>query len=158
MFVGFGYDIHRLEPGLPMRLGGIDIPDAAAGPVAHSDGDVILHALCDALLGAACLGDIGIHFPDTDPLWHDAPSLRFLEEVCRMLEEHGLRPRNVDCMVILERPRLSPYRDAMRERIAGTLGIPRDRVSIKATTAEGIGELGAGAGMAAHAVAMVEPI
>lgn len=156
MRTGIGYDVHRLEPGLPMRLGGIDIPEAVTGPVAHSDGDVVLHALCDALLGAAGLGDIGEHFPDSDPQWHNAQSILFLHEVKRMLAEKGLRPHNVDCMVILQRPRIGPYRQAMRGAIADALGLPVDRVSIKATTAEGLGEIGRGEGMAAHALATVE--
>ncbi len=156
VLIGIGYDVHRLEGGRTMRLGGVDIPDATTGPVAHSDGDVILHALCDALLGAAGLGDIGYHFPDTDPTWKGANSLLFLQRVVKMLAEHGLRPHNVDCMLILERPRIAPYRDRMRRTIADALHLPLERVSVKATTAEGLGDFGSGAGMAAHAVATVD--
>jgi 2-C-methyl-D-erythritol 2,4-cyclodiphosphate synthase len=152
---GFGYDIHRLEPGLPLKLGGLDIPDAPAGPVAHSDGDVLLHALCDALLGSAALGDIGQHFPDTDPKYRGINSLRLLEEVVALLLSHGLVPNNVDCMLLLERPKIAPYREAIRESIAGALGLPLDAVSVKATTNEGLGPIGAGEGMAAYAVATV---
>jgi len=156
MFVGFGYDVHRLEQGRPLRIGGVDIPGAPAGPIAHSDGDVVLHALCDALLGAAGLGDIGEHFPDTDQTLRGANSLMLLERVRDLLAEHGLRSRNVDCMVILERPRLAPYRLTMRETIASTLGLPVARVSIKATTAEGLGDIGKGLAVAAHAVCTLE--
>jgi 2-C-methyl-D-erythritol 2,4-cyclodiphosphate synthase len=153
MLSGFGYDIHRLQPGLPLRLGGVDIPDAPAGPIAHSDGDVLLHALCDALLGAAAMDDIGVHFPDTDPRYRGIHSLVLLREVVALLSTRGLVPNNVDCMLILERPKIAPYREAIRESIAGALGLPIERVSIKATTNEGLGAIGAGEGMAAYAVA-----
>ena len=153
MLVGFGYDVHRLEAGRPMVLGGVEIPDAPSGPVAHSDGDVLLHAVCDALLGAAALGDIGRHFPDTDPAYRGISSLELLRQVTRLLAEQGMRPHNLDCMLILERPKIAPYRDLMRQRIADTLGLPPERVSVKATTNEGLGPIGAGEGMAAYAVA-----
>lgn len=152
MLVGFGYDIHRLEAGRAMRLGGVDIATAEAGPVAHSDGDVLLHALCDALLGAAALGDIGRHFPDTDPAYKGIDSLQLLRRVVELLAERGLRPHNIDCMVILEHPKIAPYREEMRERIAETLGIDSARVSVKATTNEGLGAIGAREGIAAYAV------
>jgi 2-C-methyl-D-erythritol 2,4-cyclodiphosphate synthase len=155
MLVGFGYDIHRLEPGRPMRLGGIDLPDAPAGPVAHSDGDVLLHALCDALLGAAGLGDIGVHFPDTDEAYRGVDSMVLLERVVALLAAEGLRPHNVDCTVVLERPKVSPHRIAMQQTIAGALGLESRRVSIKATTNEQLGPIGAGEGIAAYAVATV---
>jgi 2-C-methyl-D-erythritol 2,4-cyclodiphosphate synthase len=155
MLVGFGYDIHRLEAGLPMRLGGIDIPTAEAGPVAHSDGDVLLHAVCDALLGAAALGDIGKHFPDTDPEYRGVDSLELLRRVVRLLAEQSLRPHNVDCMLILEHPKIAPYREQMRDRIADALGIDAGRVSVKATTSEGLGPIGAREGIAAYAVVTV---
>ena len=138
-----------------MRLGGIDIPEAQAGPVAHSDGDVLLHALCDALLGAAALGDIGRHFPDTDPAYRGIDSVELLRRVVELLREHNLRPHNVDCMLILERPKIAPYREAIRARIAGTTGLPIERVSVKATTNEGLGPIGAGEGVAAYAVVSV---
>lgn len=156
MLSGFGYDIHRLQAGRPLRLGGVDIPDAPAGPIAYSDGDVILHALCDALLGAAALGDIGRHFPDTDPRWKGANSMELLAEVVALLHKQNLRPHNVDCMVLLERPKIAPFRERMQEKIANTLGIPVERVSVKATTHEGLGPIGAGEGVAAYAVATVK--
>ncbi|MBL7987348.1 MAG: 2-C-methyl-D-erythritol 2,4-cyclodiphosphate synthase [Chlorobi bacterium] len=155
MLSGFGYDVHRLQAGLPLRLGGVSIPDAPAGAVAHSDGDVVLHALCDALLGAAALGDIGRHFPDTDPRWKGANSVELLAAVVALLHEQNLRPHNVDCMVLLERPKIAPFREQMRETIAATLGIAVGRVSVKATTHEGLGPIGAGEGVAAYAVASV---
>jgi 2-C-methyl-D-erythritol 2,4-cyclodiphosphate synthase len=158
MLAGFGYDIHRLEAGRPMRLGGVDIPTAEAGPVAHSDGDVLLHALCDALLGAAALGDIGGHFPDTDPAYRGIDSLELLRRVVALLAERNLRPHNIDCMLILEHPKIAPYREPMRERIAEALGIDAGRVSVKATTNEGLGALGAREGIAAYAVVMVAEI
>lgn len=153
MFVGFGYDIHRLEPGRPMRLGGVDIPEALSGPVAHSDGDVLLHAVCDALLGAAGLSDIGVHFPDTDAAYRGIDSLRLLERVVTLIAAEGLVPNNVDCTVVLELPKLSPYRDEMRNAIADVLGIESRRVAVKATTNEKLGSIGSGDGIAAYAVA-----
>jgi 2-C-methyl-D-erythritol 2,4-cyclodiphosphate synthase len=153
MLVGFGYDIHRLEAGRPLRLGGVDIPAADAGPVAHSDGDVLLHALCDALLGAAGLGDIGHQFPDTDEAYRGISSLELLARVARLIADEGLAPNNVDCTVVLERPKLAPHRPAMQEAIASVLAIAPRRVSIKATTNEKLGAIGAGEGIAAYAVA-----
>lgn len=153
MLVGFGYDIHRLEPGRPLRLGGVDIADSLSGPVAHSDGDVLIHALCDALLGAAALGDIGIHFPDSDPKFRGISSLELLRNVVSLLSLRSFRPHNVDCMVILESPRIAPYRESMRDTLSQFLNIPRERVSVKATTNEGLGPIGAGEGIAAYAVA-----
>ena len=158
MLVGFGYDIHRLEAGRPMRLGGVDIPTAEAGPVAHSDGDVLLHAVCDALLGAGALGDIGKHFPDTDPAYRGIDSLELLRRVVRLLDEHGLRPHNLDCMLILEHPKIAPYRELMRDAIANALGIDPGRVSVKATTNEGLGAIGAREGLAAYAVVTVDEV
>lgn len=154
--VGFGYDIHRLQEGRPMVLGGVPLPQADRGPVAHSDGDVLLHALCDALLGAAGLPDIGHQFPDSDPAYKDADSLEILRQVMDLLRAEGARPINVDCTLVLERPRIAPYRDEMCARIAGVLGLPRKRVSVKATTNETLGPIGAGEGVAAFAVATVE--
>lgn len=157
MYVGFGYDIHRLEAGRALRLGGVDIPGADRGPVAHSDGDVLLHAVCDALLGAAALGDIGKHFPDTDPAYRGIDSLELLRRVVTLLGAEGLRPRNLDCMLLLEAPKIAPYRDRMRTTMADALGLPAERVSVKATTHEGLGPIGAGEGIAAYAVVTVEP-
>ena len=153
--VGFGYDIHRLEVGRPLWLGGVLIADADRGAVAHSDGDVLLHALCDALLGSVGLEDIGSHFPDTDPAYKGIASLTLLTRVARLLEERGATPVNVDCTVVLERPKIGPYRTEMRAAIAKGLGVSTDTVSIKATTNEALGPIGAGDGIAAYAVASV---
>lgn len=153
--VGFGYDIHRLQANRPMRLGGVLIPEADRGPVAHSDGDVLLHALCDALLGAVGLGDIGVHFPDTDPTWKDANSLDLLRHVLVLLKNEGAQPVNVDCTLILEEPKIAPWRNAMCETLAEALDLPLRRVSVKATTNEGLGALGSKQGVAAFAVATI---
>ena len=153
--VGFGFDIHRLESGRPLRLGGVLIPDADRGPVAHSDGDVLLHALCDALLGAAGLRDIGFHFPDTDLTWKDANSLDLLRHVLELLKKENAHPVNVDCTLVLERPKIAPWRDDMQKTIADVLGLPARRVSIKATTNEGLDAIGDHRGVAAYAVATI---
>jgi 2-C-methyl-D-erythritol 2,4-cyclodiphosphate synthase len=149
---GIGYDRHRLEPGRRLVLGGVEI-DAELGLSGHSDADVLVHALIDALLGAAGLGDIGQHFPDGDERWRDADSMRLLDAVVAMLAAERLHVVNVDCTVLLERPRLAPHRDAIRARLAGALGVSPARVSVKATTGEGIGFVGRGEGAAALAVA-----
>lgn len=153
--VGFGYDIHRLEEGRPMTLGGVRLPDADRGPVAHSDGDVLLHALCDALLGAVGLEDIGHHFPDTDPAFKNANSLDLLRHVLELLRREKAVPVNVDCTLVLERPKIAPFRPLMRAAIAEAMGLPEKRVSVKATTNEKLGAIGAGEGVAAFAVATV---
>jgi 2-C-methyl-D-erythritol 2,4-cyclodiphosphate synthase len=153
--IGFGYDIHRLEAGRPLWLGGVRIVDAERGAVAHSDGDVLLHALCDALLGSMGLDDIGAHFPDTDPAYKGIASLTLLARVAALLRENGATIVNVDCTVVLERPKIGPYRSEMRAAIARELGLSVDDVSIKATTNEGLGPIGAGDGIAAYAVASV---
>ena len=153
--VGFGYDIHRLEAGRPLRLGGVLIPDADRGPVAHSDGDVLLHALCDALLGALGLGDIGFHFPDTDQEWKDANSLDLLRHVLKLVRAENASPVNVDCTLILERPKIAPWREDMCRTLAEALELPLKRVSVKATTNEGLGALGNSQGVAAYAVATI---
>ena len=152
---GFGYDIHRLEEGRPMVLGGVTIENAPHGPVAHSDGDVLLHALCDALLGAAGLRDIGYHFPNTDPAFEDISSLELLRQVRSLIEAEGGKAIQVDCTLVLEQPKLAPYRDQICRTIAETLGIPERRVGVKATTNEGIGSIGRGEGVAAYAVATI---
>lgn len=154
MRVGCGYDIHRLVEGRRLVLGGVEL-DSPLGPHAHSDGDVLVHALCDALLGALGAGDIGTHFPDTDERWRGARSLDFLLTLRRMLDEHGSTVVNVDASVILERPKLAPHFDAMRANIAGALGIAPAAVNIKATTHEGLGDLGEGKAVAAIAVALI---
>lgn len=153
--VGHGCDVHALAEGDHVTLGGVRIP-CAFGVRAHSDGDVALHALCDALLGAAALGDIGRHFPDDDPAWRDADSRGLLARVVARVHADGWSVRNADITVIAERPRLADHVEAMRTVVAAVLGIDRDAVNIKATTHEGIGALGRGEGIAAHAVALLE--
>ncbi|MBX2971773.1 MAG: 2-C-methyl-D-erythritol 2,4-cyclodiphosphate synthase [Flavobacteriales bacterium] len=153
--VGFGFDVHRLVEGRELWLGGVNIPHTV-GALGHSDADVLLHAVCDALLGAAALGDIGRHFPDTDPRWKGADSKLLLKEAVRMLAEHGWQVGNVDCTLILERPKIMPHVPAMRAVMAPLLGVAEDAVSIKATTNETMGFVGRGEGVAAHAVALVQ--
>lgn len=153
--IGHGYDVHALAEGDHVTLGGVRIP-CGFGVRAHSDGDVALHALCDALLGAAALGDIGRHFPDDDPAWRDADSRELLARVLARVRAEGWSVVNADVTVIAERPRLGAHVEAMRTAVAGVLGIGADAVSVKATTHEGIGGLGRGEGIAAHAVALLE--
>lgn len=153
--IGHGYDVHALAEGDHVTLGGVRIP-CGFGVRAHSDGDVALHALCDALLGAAALGDIGRHFPDDDPAWRDADSRELLARVLARVRAEGWSVVNVDVTVIAERPRLGAHVEAMRTAVADVLGIGADAVSVKATTHEGIGGLGRGEGIAAHAVALLE--
>ena len=151
---GIGYDSHRFVAGRPLHLGGVVIP-WTHGLAGHSDGDAILHAVVDALLGAAALGDIGTHFPDTDPQWKGVDSSRLAREAVRMLGEHGLAPDHVDVTVVVERPRLSSHIPAMREATAKALGLPVESVSLKAKTNEGMGWIGRGEGLAVFAVATV---
>ncbi len=153
--IGFGYDIHRLASGRPLVLGGVRIP-SARGLSGHSDADVILHAVADALLGAAALGDIGEHFPDTDKKYKGISSLRLLEEVAGLLKKKKISVGNIDVMLLLESPKIGPYKSTMRRRIAGALKIKTDAVSIKATTNEGVGAVGRGEAAAAYAVALVD--
>lgn len=155
MRIGYGYDVHRLVEGRRLILGGVDIP-WEKGLLGHSDADVLTHALMDALLGAAALGDIGQHFPDKDPAYEGADSVELLRRVCALLREHGYRVGNVDCTVVAQRPKLMPHIPAMRERLAEAMEVPVDRVSVKATTEEGLGFSGEGLGIAAHAVALLE--
>ena len=152
---GFGYDIHRFAPGRRLMLGGVQVP-SEFGLLGHSDADVLLHAICDALLGAAALGDIGQHFPDTDPRFKGSSSLKFLQATRALLDGAGYRVVNVDSTLVLEAPKIGPYVAAMRQQIANALEIGLDQVSIKATTNEGLGALGAGEGCAAYAVAAIE--
>jgi len=152
---GIGYDCHRLSAGRRLVIGGVEIP-SERGLDGHSDADVLAHAVIDALLGAAGLGDIGEHFPDSEERYRDADSLELLEQVVAMLQEHGLKPANVDCTVVIERPKLAPHRDDIRARLARALGLAPVRVNVKATTGEGIGFVGRGEGVAALAVAGVE--
>ena len=152
--IGFGVDAHRLVDGRPLILGGVEIP-YGKGLLGHSDADVLLHAVMDALLGAAALGDIGAHFPDSDERYAGISSLKLLRETGRILFEAGYAVVNVDATLIAEAPKISPYRDLMREAIAQALGIDISQVSVKATTMEGLGATGEGLGMQAEAVAMI---
>ena len=152
---GIGYDVHRLEAGLPLVLGGVPLAHDR-GPVAHSDGDVLAHAIGDALLGATGLGDLGAHFPDTDPRWRGISSLSLLEAIRARMAERGASIVNVDATVVAEAPRLGPHVAAMREALARALGVDAGRVSVKATTNEKLGALGRQEGIAALAVALVE--
>jgi 2-C-methyl-D-erythritol 2,4-cyclodiphosphate synthase len=154
MRVGTGYDVHAFGPGDHVVLGGVRIPHNR-GVEAHSDGDVLLHALCDALLGAMGLGDIGQHFPDTDPRWKGADSRQFLRHCAELLAEHGWQLVNADATVVAEAPRLGGHRDEMRARIASDLGCDQQRVNVKATTHEGLGALGRREGIAAQAVVLL---
>ena len=155
MRIGHGYDVHRLVPGRKLILGGVELP-FEKGLLGHSDADVLTHAVMDALLGAAALGDIGKLFPDSDPAYEGADSLVLLGWVTEVLAEHGYRIGNVDATVLAQRPRLAPHIPAMRERLAVAMGISVEQVSVKATTEEGLGFTGTGEGIAAHAVALIE--
>jgi len=153
--IGQGYDVHRLAEGRRLVLGGVEIP-SPVGCVGHSDADALAHAIMDALLGALALGDIGQHFPNTDPAYAGADSIALLGRVVALLAEHGARVVNVDATVIVEAPKLAPHIPGMRRRLAAALGVGEGDVSVKATTAEGLGAFGRGEGIAAHAVALVE--
>ncbi len=153
---GIGWDSHRLVPGRRLLLGGVEIEDAELGLEGHSDADVLTHAVVDALLGAAGLGDIGQHYPDTDERYRDADSMGLLSEVCTFLEDHGWTIRHVDATVACEAPRLAPHRDAMRSSLARVIGLRPFEVNVKFTTGEGMGFVGRGEGVAAQAVATVE--
>lgn len=157
MRTGIGFDTHRLVEGRRLILGGVAIPHPV-GLLGHSDADVLTHALMDALLGAIADGDIGQHFPDTDPQWAGADSLALLRAVVARLAAQGWRPANVDATVLAERPKLAPHIPAMRERLADALGLPVGAVSVKATTVEGLGAIGRREGISALAVATVEPL
>src|ERR1700680_4710788 len=152
---GIGYDLHRLAEGRKLILGGIEVP-FHKGPVGHSDGDALAHAICDALLGAAGLGDIGTHFPDSDPKWKDVSSLRFLERVRELLVQHGLRLVHFDAIVILEKPKLGPHFPAMREALAKSLGISPSVINLKAKTNESVDAIGRGEAIAAQAIATLD--
>jgi 2-C-methyl-D-erythritol 2,4-cyclodiphosphate synthase len=154
MRVGIGYDVHRLAEGRPLILGGVEI-DHERGLAGHSDADVLTHAVIDALLGAAALGDIGEHFPDTDPRYEGADSIELLTATVALLASGGFAPANVDATVVIERPKLAPHKEAIRSRLAGALGLAISAVSIKATTGEGMGFVGRGEGVAALAIASI---
>ena len=155
MRIGQGYDVHHLVEGRKLILGGVEIPHEK-GLLGHSDADVLTHALMDALLGAAALGDIGKLFPDNDPAYEGADSIELLQKVTAVLAEHGYRVGNVDCTVIAQRPKLAPHIPQMRQILAGAMGLEASRVSVKATTEEGLGFSGQGLGIAAQAVALIE--
>lgn len=155
--IGHGYDVHRLVEGRKLILGGVDIP-WEKGLLGHSDADVLTHAVMDALLGAAGLGDIGKHFPDTDPAYAGADSVKLLEHVAGLLREHGFAVGNVDATILAQRPKLAPHIPLMRDNLARAMGVDPGRVNVKATTEEGLGFTGSGEGMAAHGVALIEKI
>jgi 2-C-methyl-D-erythritol 2,4-cyclodiphosphate synthase len=152
---GIGYDSHRFSADRPLRIGGVQIP-YERGLAGHSDADVLAHAVIDALLGAAALGDIGEHFPDDEERWRDADSMDLLQAIVTMLIAGGLEIVNVDCTVVMEQPRLGPHRDAIRERLAQALRLDSTRVNVKASSGEGMGFVGRGEGVAALAVASVQ--
>ncbi len=152
--IGFGYDLHRMVEGRRLVLGGIEIP-FPKGLAGHSDADVVLHSICDALLGAAALGDLGRHFPDTDPCYADISSAQLLEAVLAEITRRGFEVANVDVTILAEAPRLSPLLEAMRDRVAELLRVSPDRVNVKAKTHEGVGAIGRGEAIAAYAVCLL---
>jgi 2-C-methyl-D-erythritol 2,4-cyclodiphosphate synthase len=153
---GIGWDSHRFEEGRRLVLGGVEVPEAERGLTGHSDADVLSHAIIDALLGAAGLGDIGQHYPDSDERWRDADSVELLREVAGFLGEHGWTVRHIDATLVCEAPKLAPHRDAMRAHLAGAVDLAPLEVNVKFTTSEGMGFVGRGEGIAALAVATVE--
>jgi 2-C-methyl-D-erythritol 2,4-cyclodiphosphate synthase len=155
MRIGMGYDVHRLVENRKLIIGGVEIP-YEKGLLGHSDADVLLHAIMDALLGAAALGDIGKHFPDHDPAYAGADSLELTRQVGKLLEEQGYQVGNIDATIIAQKPKMAPYREQMRQNIAAALEISLDQISIKATTEEGLGFTGTGEGISAQAVALIE--
>ncbi len=155
MRIGHGYDVHRLVEGRPLILGGVHIP-YEKGLLGHSDADVLAHAITDALLGAAALGDIGAWFPDTDPAYKGADSLKLLSVACAMLRREGYRIANVDATVLAQAPKLRPHIEEMRRNLASACGVAVEQIGVKATTEEGLGFTGSGEGMAAHAVCLIE--
>ena len=157
MRIGMGYDVHKLVEGRKLILGGVEIP-YEKGLLGHSDADVLLHAIMDALLGAAALGDIGKHFPDTDPAYKGISSIRLLEHVADLLEEHQFLIENIDATIIAQRPKMRPYIDTMRENIAKALKIESDQINVKATTEEGLGFTGSGEGISSQANCMLDTV
>jgi 2-C-methyl-D-erythritol 2,4-cyclodiphosphate synthase len=154
--VGFGFDVHQWVDGRECWLGGIKI-ESPSGPLGHSDADVLVHALCDALLGALALGDIGHHFSDKDPQWKNIDSKILLKQVCKLIDENDYIISNCDCTLILEAPKIAPHIAKMKSVLAETMGIKEGQISIKATTSEKLGYVGRGEGVCAHAVALVYP-
>ena len=157
MRIGHGYVVHRLVNGRKLILGGVEV-EYEKGLLGHSDADVLTHALMDALLGAAALGDIGKLFPDNDDAFLDADSVKLLKKVCAVVKEHGYKLCNADCTIIAQRPKLAPFIDKMRETLASAMDVPVSALSIKATTEERLGFTGEGLGIAAHAVCLIEEI
>ncbi|MGD2029575.1 MAG: 2-C-methyl-D-erythritol 2,4-cyclodiphosphate synthase [Desulfobacterales bacterium] len=155
MHVGIGYDVHRLVSGRKLILGGVDIP-FEKGLLGHSDADVLVHAVCDALLGAAGLGDIGVHFPDTDPDYKDISSIKILAQTYKMVSRKNFKVMNIDSTIFADAPKLSPYGEAMKKNIARTIEIEPRCVNVKATTLEGLGMIGKGEGIGAMCVALLE--
>ncbi|MDA3835432.1 MAG: 2-C-methyl-D-erythritol 2,4-cyclodiphosphate synthase, partial [Spirochaetales bacterium] len=153
MRVGFGWDSHRLVQGLPLIIGGVHIP-FNKGEDGHSDGDVLTHAVIDALLGAAALGDIGSHFPPSEGKWKDAESLKLLETVCTLIRNHGYEIGNIDTTLVLEAPKFSPYRDHVRSAVSHAAGIDKSQISVKVKTAEGLDSVGSGESIEAYAQAL----
>lgn len=151
---GIGYDVHQLKEGLPLWIGGINIPHSH-GLLGHSDADVLIHAICDALLGAATLGDIGKHFPDTDPAYKGIDSKILLRNVCKLLRSKGYEIGNVDCILCAQKPKVAPFIPAMREKLAECMDVDQDQVSVKATTTEHLGFEGRQEGMSAYASALI---
>ena len=156
MRIGIGYDVHKLVSGRKLIIGGVEIPHEK-GLLGHSDADVLLHAICDALLGAAGLGDLGVHFPDTDLRFKGVSSIRLLNEVNRLLREKGFSPANIDAVIIAEAPKLAPFREKMKSNVAEALGLDPGQVNIKATTEEGLGFTGTKQGIAAWAAVLIRP-
>lgn len=155
MRVGIGYDIHRLVEGRKLFLGGVEIP-YVKGLLGHSDGDVVIHAIADAMLGALALGDIGRHFPDTDPKYKGISSIELVKKVLILVKGSKFKVNNVDTMILAEEPKIHPFRDKMVGTLSAALGVSKDRVSIKATTAEGVGAIGKGEAISAYAVVTLE--
>jgi 2-C-methyl-D-erythritol 2,4-cyclodiphosphate synthase len=157
MRIGCGYDVHPLVPGRPLMLGGVSVP-FEMGLLGHSDADVVVHALCDALLGALALGDLGQHFPSGDERWRGVSSLVFLQHVTSLLRQHQFVVGNADITVVAQRPRLAPYTAQMRQVLAATAGVDPTQISVKATTTDGLGFAGRGEGIAAYAVCLIHPV
>jgi 2-C-methyl-D-erythritol 2,4-cyclodiphosphate synthase len=155
MRIGIGYDVHRLVAGRKLVLGGITIP-FEKGLLGHSDADVLVHAVCDSMLGAAGMGDIGSHFPDNDPQFKDICSLKLLAKTCKMIHHKGFNVCNIDCTIFAEAPKLSLYREGMQNCLAQTIEVEADRINIKATTTEGLGMIGRGEGIGAMCVVLLE--
>jgi len=153
--IGIGYDVHGFSEGRPLMIGGIAIPHSR-GLAGHSDADVLIHAIVDALLGAAALGDIGSHFPSSDPRWHGAPSSAFLTYTRDLLAEHSWRVSNIDAVIVAERPKMAPHIPAMRAELAQQLAIDLEQISVKATTTDGLGFTGRAEGIGCYAVALIE--